>query len=88
MTLTVWQSKKGLHPTRAGAESLENPSEVEFDAAIARLLSTVSAEAAPFQIVAQVGQSSRAFQFGQGPKDEQAAERLWADYVRLAAVNG
>ena len=82
MTLTVWQNKKGLHPTRAGTECLENPDEAEFDAAIARLLATVGEEATPFQIVAQVGHSSRAFQFGKDPLDGQAGAKLWADYQK------
>ena len=87
-TLTLWQKKATGHPTRAGEGRLQDPSVEEFDAAITKLLTMVDPNATPFQIVAQVGDSSRGFQLGQGWTDERVKTELWTGYRSLAGVNG
>jgi hypothetical protein len=88
LTLTVWQKKKSGHPTRAAEGRLEDPTEESFDAAVAHLLNRVDPAAQPFQIVAQVGDSSRGFQLGQGWSEVRIKEELWAGYRTLAKTNG
>jgi len=84
----MWQKKKVGHPTRAGEGRLEDPTLEAFDAAITHLLGTVEAGAQPFQLVARVGDSSRAFQLGQDWNPEQVKAELWGQYRGLFDVNG
>ena len=88
LTLTLWQSKRGSRPTKAGEGRLLDPSVEAFDAAVSELLGTVEATATPFQIVAQVGASSRGIQFVEGWTDVHIKTELWTRYQGLTAVNG
>ena len=88
LTLTIWQKKGALRPTRAGVDLLDDPSVEAFDDAVTDLLATVVLPEAPFQIVAQVGCSSRGFQLGQGWSDERIKSELWTGYQSLTGVNG
>lgn len=88
LTLTVWQKKRSGHPTRAGEGRLEDPSQESFDRAVAQLLGTVEPAALPFQIVAQVGNTSRGLQLGQGWSEDRVATELWDGYRLMARMNG
>ncbi|RYG26527.1 hypothetical protein EON82_02925 [bacterium] len=88
LTLTLWQKRGTTHPTRAGETFLTDPTAVGFDLAVAALLGGVEAPAKPFQIVAQVGNSSRGVQLGQGWSDARITSELWDGYLTLANVNG
>ncbi len=88
LVLTVWQKKPSGHPTRAGEGLLQDPSEELFGATVERLLGTVDASCQPFQIVARVGDSSRALQMEPGWTGERASAELWSRYRGLADVNG
>lgn len=88
LTLTLWQKKASGYPTRAGQGRLEEPSLEMLGPAIARLMSMVEPTAKPFQIVAQMGDSSRGFQLGQGWEEERIVDELWKNYQSLVGVNG
>lgn len=88
LTLTMWQKKGTTHPTRAAQMYLADPTAERFDAEVAALLNNVAAPAKPFQIVAEVGNSSRGIQLGQGWSDARITSELWDGYRTLANVNG
>ena len=88
LVLTLWQKKASGYPTRAGESRLEDPTEARFGKAVAELLGTVESNAKPFQIVAQMGDSSRAHQMETGVADEEVAAELWKGYQSLVGVNG
>lgn len=88
LILTVWQKKGTTYPTRSGERFLSEPTADLFDEAVALLLSEVALPAKPFQIVAQVGNSSRGIQLGQGWSDARVTAELWHGYRTLANVNG
>ncbi len=88
LVLTMWQKKASGHPTRAGEGLLDDPTEATFAAAVDKLLETVDPTSQPFQIVAQVGDSSRGVQLGQGWTEERVRSELWNGYQSLASVNG
>ena len=60
----------------------------DFGAAITQLLSMVDPEATPFQIVARVGDTSRAFQLEKDWNEAKVKAELWDRYRNLADVNG
>lgn len=88
LTLTLWQKKASGFPSKAGQGRLEEPSVEMIGTAVERLMTMVEPSAKPFQIVAQMGDSSRAFQLDQGWSDEQVAAELWKNYQGLVGVNG
>lgn len=88
LTLTLWQRKMSGFPTRAGQGRLEEPSVERFNAAIVHLMTMVEPNAKPFQIVVQVGDSSRGFQLDQDWSVERIAAELWNRYTVLVGVNG
>ena len=88
LTLTLWQKKASGYPTRAGDIRVDEPSLAAFERAVPHLLSQVEPNAQRFQIVAQVGDSSRGFQLDQGRTDEEIAAELWTGYQSLVGVNG
>ena len=88
LTLTLWQKKASGYPTRAAQGRLEDPTEETFGAAVLHLLTQIEPTAKPFQIVAQMGDSSRGFQLGQGWTDEHITTELWKNYQSLVRVNG
>ena len=88
LTLTLWQKKASGYPTRAGDVRVDDPTLPNFERAISHLLTLVESNAQRFQIVAQVGDSSRGFQLDQGRTDEEIAAELWAGYQTLVGVNG
>ncbi len=89
ITLTVWQRKRsGGHPTRAAEGRLESPTEESFAEMVEKLLGSIEPEQTPFQIVAQVGNSSRALQLEKGANSELVSGELWCQCARLAGVNG
>lgn len=88
LTLTLWQKKATGLPTRAAQGRLEEPSLETFGSAVAQLLTKVEPTAKPFQIVVQIGDSSRGIQLGQGWTDERVVTELWENYRNLVGVNG
>ena len=88
LTLTLWQKKAAGYPTRAGQGQLDEPSIETFTSAVSHLLTMVEPNAKPFQIVAQMGDSSRGFQLEQGWTHERVVADLWKDYQSLVGVNG
>ena len=88
LTLTLWQKKASGYPTRAGDVRLDVPTEQAFVTAVTQLLGMVEPNAQRFQIVAQVGDSSRGFQLDQGRTDSEIAAELWKGYQSLVGVNG
>jgi hypothetical protein len=88
LTLTLWQKKASGFPSRAGQGRFEDPDRETFAAGIARLLATVEPNARPFQLVAQVGDSSRSLQLGGDDEPEWVVDELWKAYRALLGVNG
>lgn len=88
LTLTLWQKKSTGHPTLAGQGRLLDPTMETFEAAIAKLLTMTEPSCKPFQLVAQMGDSSRGFQLEQGWSHERIISELWKSYQSLIHVNG
>ena len=88
LTLTIWQKRGTTFPSRGAERLLSDPNAETFDAAVGSLLGGIEAPSKPFQIVAQVGNSSRGIQLGQGWSDARVTSELWDGYLTLANVNG
>lgn len=83
LTLTVWQKRKVGMPTCAGEGRIVDPVRRSFDSAVKTLLAMVDKDASPFQIVAQVGDTSRSFQFRDGWNEDQVLQELWTGYTSI-----